>query len=74
MNSENRVTIKDIAKATQLSVATVSRILHKKGQHNSQTVKRVTEIAKQMGYVRNTSAADLVKQKKPHRRGGRVGY
>ncbi|GAX00447.1 LacI family DNA-binding transcriptional regulator [Secundilactobacillus silagei] len=63
MNSENRVTIKDIAKATQLSVATVSRILHKKGQHNSQTVKRVTEIAKQMGYVRNTSAADLVKQK-----------
>lgn len=63
MTLDNRVTIKDIAKATHLSVATVSRILHKKGQHNSETVKRVTAVAKKMGYVRNTSAADLVNQK-----------
>jgi len=63
MTLQNRVTIKDIAKATQLSVATVSRILHKKGQHSSATVKRVTETANKMGYVRNTSAADLVNQK-----------
>ncbi len=63
MTLQNRVTIKDIAKVTQLSVATVSRILHKKGQHSSATVKRVTETANKMGYVRNTSAADLVNQK-----------
>ncbi|WP_203650844.1 LacI family DNA-binding transcriptional regulator [Secundilactobacillus yichangensis] len=63
MSLDNRVTIKDIAKVTHLSVATVSRILHKKGQHSSQTVKRVTDTANKMGYVRNTSAADLVNQK-----------
>lgn len=60
MNLNNRITIKDIARETHLSVATVSRVLHHKGQHNSDTVKLVTETAQQLGYVRNTSAADLV--------------
>lgn len=63
MNNDGRITIKDIAKRTHLSVATVSRILSNKGAHNSETVKKVREAASQMGYVRNTAAVDLVKKK-----------
>lgn len=62
MSEDNRITIKDIAKETGLSIATVSRILSGKGQHNGDTVKRVLNVAEQLGYVKNTAAVDLVKR------------
>lgn len=62
MEHEVRITIKDIAKKTNLSIATVSRVLSNTGEHNSATEKKVREAAAQMGYIKNTAAAELVQQ------------
>lgn len=59
-----RVTIKDIAESAKVSPSTVSRILTGKIDNYAQrTVKRVSRIALQMGYQRNTAAAELATQK-----------
>lgn len=55
-----KATIKDIAKATQLSTATVSRVLSRKeGTYREETAKRVLAAAEKLGYRRNVAAADL---------------
>ncbi|WP_010632376.1 LacI family DNA-binding transcriptional regulator [Sporolactobacillus vineae] len=59
-----RVTIKDIAETAKVSPSTVSRILTgQTDNYASKTVKRVCRIAVQMGYQKNTAAAELVTQK-----------
>lgn len=59
-----RVTIKDIAEMAKVSPSTVSRILaDKTDNYAAKTVKRVCRIAVQMGYQKNTAAAELVTQK-----------
>lgn len=60
MAEASRVTLKDIARRLGLSTATVSRSLSDTGEHRDQTVRLVKETARQMGYIRNTAAADLV--------------
>lgn len=55
-----KATIKDIAKMTGLSTATVSRVLaRKKGTYRETTAKRVRETAAKLGYKRNVAAAEL---------------
>lgn len=55
-----KATIKDIAKMTGLSTATVSRVLaHKQGTYRQSTAKRVHEAAAKLGYKRNVAAAEL---------------
>lgn len=55
-----KVTIKDIAKVTNLSTATVSRVLSdKKGTYRESTAKLVRDAAQKLGYHRNVAAADL---------------
>lgn len=55
-----KATIKDVAKAANVSTATVSRVLSKKaGTYREDTGKRVREVAHQLGYHRNLSAAEL---------------
>lgn len=55
-----KATIKDIAKATNLSTATVSRVLsHKDGSYKASTAKLVRDTARKLGYHRNAAAADL---------------
>ena len=55
-----KATIKDIAKATNLSTATVSRVLsHKDGSYKASTAKLVRDTARKLGYRRNATAADL---------------
>ncbi|EEI71691.1 LacI family DNA-binding transcriptional regulator [Lentilactobacillus hilgardii] len=57
------VTIKDIAKEANVSIASVSRILSGKSGFNSKkTIKKVKDIAKKMGYRKNTAAVELVTQ------------
>lgn len=63
MAEASRVTLKDIAQRLGLSTATVSRSLSDTGEHRDQTVRLVKETAKEMGYIRNTAAADLVQGK-----------
>ncbi|KAA8433679.1 LacI family transcriptional regulator [Weissella paramesenteroides] len=57
------VTLKDVAQAANLSVASVSRILTNRGRYSETTAKRVREIAREMGYFKNQSAADLASKK-----------
>ena len=57
------VTLKDIAKQANVSISTVSRIINNdtKKPASSKTSKRVLDIAREMGYVPNQSAINLVK-------------
>ena len=57
-----RVTLKDIAKATGLSVTTVSLVLNnKESRLSEETRKKVFETAQRLGYRSNQMAIDLQK-------------
>lgn len=55
-----QITIKDIAKETGLSIATVSYVLNGKDNVLQETKQRVVEAAERLGYVKNYSARSLV--------------
>ena len=57
--SSRPVTLADIAKATGLSVNTVSRALKNKDDISRETCERVQKVAREMGYVRNYIASSL---------------
>lgn len=59
MKQKKYVTIKDIAKVAGVSVNTVSRALNDKPDINSETKKRILDIAKSLGYVKNITASTL---------------
>ena len=59
-----RVTIKDIAKETNLSIATVSLVLNNKADNiSSKTRKLVIDTAKRLNYHPNQLAVSLVKKR-----------
>ncbi len=55
------VTIKDVAKAANVSVATVSRVLNKKCNVSEETAKSVNDAVKMLGYSPNYLGRDLRK-------------
>jgi len=55
-----KITIKEIAKAANVSVTTVSMALNDKKGVNRETQKKVKTIAGQLGYIPNHSARSLV--------------
>ncbi|MCU6710511.1 LacI family transcriptional regulator [Paenibacillus sp. J5C_2022] len=55
-------TIKDIAKAAGVSIATVSRVINQLGGYNEETGKRVIAVARELGYRKNESARSLVQK------------
>jgi len=57
------VTIKDVAKAANVSYTTVSRALSDSSKVNADTRKRVLEACKQMGYTKNYIARSMVVKK-----------
>lgn len=56
---EAMVTIKEIAKACNVSIATVSNILNNKAGASEKTRKRVLEVAREMNYTPNYVAKNL---------------
>lgn len=54
-----RVTLKDIAKTSGYSINTVSHALNDKDDISLETRKKIKEIAKNLGYIPNTSASYL---------------
>ena len=58
-----RITIKEVANLTGLSIATVSYVLNGKGNISEDTQKLVHEAVSQLGYVPNYSARSLVNRK-----------
>ena len=55
------VTIKDVAKAANVSVATVSRVLNKQSNVSQEAFNRVTEVMEELGYSPNHLGRDLRK-------------
>lgn len=55
------ITIKDVAKAANVSVATVSRVLNKHSNVSDETVEKVNKVMEQLGYSPNTLGRDLRK-------------
>ena len=59
MESEKNITIYDIAQATNLSIATISRIINKKGRYSAETESRVIKAMEELGYTPSASAQSL---------------
>lgn len=56
-------TIKDLAKETKLSLATIDRVLNKRPNVSKKTIKQVNEAIERIGFVRNFAAVNLAKNK-----------
>ncbi len=59
----NKPTVHDIAKEAGVSLATVDRVLNTRPGVRDQTIKRVREAVQRLGYVRDTYAANLARQR-----------
>lgn len=59
MTSSKKPTIYDIAQATNLSIATISRIINKKGRYSAETEARVIQAMEALSYTPSASARSL---------------
>ena len=59
VEDQGHVTIKEVAQAAGVSIATVSRVLNHNLAVTEQTRKRVTEVMRELGYNRNEVARSL---------------
>ena len=57
-----KVTIRDIAKKANVSVATVSRCINNKGYVHEETKKLIESVVNEMGYAPNQLARLLLKR------------
>ena len=58
--NQHRVTIKDVARQADVSIATVSKIINGKDEHISEaTRQKVFEVLDHLGYVQNSMAKGL---------------
>lgn len=65
----SRSTIRDVARAANVSISTVSLVLNNKGNVSEATRQRVLEVAQALGYKPSRAARDLSLQ-----RTGNVGF
>nr|WP_268872570.1 LacI family DNA-binding transcriptional regulator [Secundilactobacillus kimchicus] len=54
-----KTTIKDVAKASGMSIATVSQILNSRGHFTHKTIEKVRQIAESLGYIPDKNAKQL---------------
>ncbi len=62
---QKKITIKDIARKANVSIATVSNVLNNKGRVSTKTANKIKQIIEQDGYTPNLSARSL-KNKNSH--------
>lgn len=59
-HNNNRVTIKDVANYSNVSIATVSKVINGKDQHISEPTRRnILDAVEHLGYVPNSMAKSL---------------
>ncbi|HTG68540.1 MAG TPA: LacI family DNA-binding transcriptional regulator [Candidatus Udaeobacter sp.] len=61
--NQDRVTIKDVAKTAEVSIATVSNVLNGTGRVSPDTVRRVTEAITKLNFAPSMSARNLKDKK-----------
>ena len=59
-------TLQDIAKACNVSVSTVSRVINKTGQIKESTAKKILQVAQEMNYAPNALARGIVTNQTNH--------
>lgn len=59
-NQKKRISIKDVARESGVSIGTVSRILNQTGRYSKETEKKVLDVAERLNYERNRLAISLV--------------
>lgn len=59
MRNHKSVSIKDVAAASGVSVATVSRIINNSGRYSADTKRKVDEVIAKIGYEKNKLAVSL---------------
>jgi LacI family transcriptional regulator len=59
MNKKEKLSIKDIARKSGVSIATVSRVLNKNGRYSKETEEKILKIIEESGYRRNVNAKSL---------------
>ncbi|WP_329736524.1 LacI family DNA-binding transcriptional regulator [Catenibacterium mitsuokai] len=57
--TKKNISIKEIAKLANVSVATVSRVINNNGRFSEATKERVEKIIKEYGYTTNIAAKSL---------------
>ena len=57
------VTLKDLAKASGVSIGTVSRALNDKNEVSAKTSERIRQLAQELGYIPNRAGRALSSQK-----------
>ena len=62
-NLKDRVTIYEVAKAANVSLATVSRVINKRGNVKEETRKQVEDTIKRLGYMPSGLAKALATNK-----------
>jgi LacI family transcriptional regulator len=60
----DRPTVHDIAREAGVSLATVDRVLNARAGVRQKTIDKVNETILRLGYVRDTSAANLARQRR----------
>lgn len=63
MRNEMSVTLKDLAKASGVSIGTVSRALNDKNEVSAKTSERIRQLAQELGYIPNRAGRALSAQK-----------
>jgi LacI family transcriptional regulator len=63
-NTNNKVGIKDIAERANVSIGTVDRVLHNRGEVSESTRKQVLSIVEELSYTPNLLAKSLSSKKK----------
>ena len=58
-----RATVHDLARAASVSLATVDRVLNRRGGVRAATIERVEQAVDRLGYRRDAAAATLAKQR-----------
>lgn len=56
MDKKKNISIKEIAKLSQVSVATVSRVINNNGRFSEETRQRVQRVIDEYGYTTNMAA------------------
>lgn len=66
MNSGNKITINDVAKAAGVSKGTVDRVLHDRGEVSAKSREKILRVIEELGYRPNLYASILALKKDFH--------